>query len=54
MIKHTQTICLRLSDHFAVLVLKGLTTKDFLQRGNQRTLQSDNSYFKNGQKHTAL
>ena len=53
MIKHTQTICLRLSDHFAVLVLKGLTTKD-LQRGNQRTLQPDNSYFKNGQKHTAL
>ena len=39
--------------YFVVLALKGLATKD-LQTGKQRTLRSDNSYFKNGQKHNAL
>ena len=53
MIKHTQTICLSVFYYFVVLALKGLATKD-LQTGKQRTLRSDNSYFKNGQKHNAL
>ena len=53
MIKHTQTICLSVFYYFVVLALKGLATKD-LQTSKQRTLRSDNSYFKNGQKHNAL